>query len=137
MTTEPGGQATSGADRQRIDKWLFFARVVKSRSLAARLVGAGQVRVNAEKATQPSRTVKSGDVLTINLARRVLVYRIARCGSRRGPATEARMLYEDLSPPPPERARSPLDRLGPVRETGSGRPTKKERRATDRLRGNI
>lgn len=84
-------------DRQRIDKWLFFARVVKSRSLATKLVQAGHVRVNREKADNAAHPVKSGDVLTIALNKRVLVYRIAACGVRRGPAPEARLLYEDLS----------------------------------------
>lgn len=94
---------TSG--RQRIDKWLFFSRAVKSRSLAAKLVEAGRVRINREKATQSSDTVKPGDVLTITLDRRILVYRILLVGERRGPAVEARLLYDDLSPvndPPSE-----------------------------------
>ncbi len=119
-------------ERQRIDKWLFFARVVKSRSLAARLVQAGRVRVNREKAEQASHLVKAGDTLTITLDRRVLVYRIVAPGVRRGPAEEARLLYEDVSPPAPDRS-APPDAILPLREQGSGRPTKKERRATDRL----
>jgi ribosome-associated heat shock protein Hsp15 len=89
---EPSG------DRQRIDRWLFFARVVKSRSLAARLAASGRVRVNREKIAQASHPVKPGDVLTITLERRVLVYRIVASGARRGPAEEARRLYVDLSP---------------------------------------
>jgi ribosome-associated heat shock protein Hsp15 len=88
-----------GEERQRIDKWLFFARVVKSRSLAAKLVQAGRVRINREKAEQAAHPVKPGDVLTITLDRRVLVYRVAAPGVRRGPAEEARTLYEDVSPP--------------------------------------
>jgi ribosome-associated heat shock protein Hsp15 len=122
----------AGEERQRIDKWLFFARVVKSRSLAARLVQAGRVRVNREKAEQASHLVKAGDTLTITLDRRVLVYRIVAPGVRRGPAEEARLLYEDVSPPAPDRS-APPDAILPLREQGSGRPTKKERRATDRL----
>jgi ribosome-associated heat shock protein Hsp15 len=96
---EPSG------NRQRIDKWLFFARVVKSRSLAAKLAASGHVRVNREKIAQASHQVKPGDVLTIAIDRRVLVYRIAAPGTRRGPADEARRLYEDITPaasaPPP------------------------------------
>ena len=118
--------------RQRIDKWLFFARVVKSRSLAAKLVQSGRVRVNREKAEQASHPVKTGDVLTMMLDRRVLVYRVLAPGSRRGPAEEARLLYEDVSPPPPDRS-APPDAVPPLREQGSGRPTKKERRAIDQL----
>lgn len=86
------------ADRQRIDKWLFFSRAVKSRSLAAKLVQAERVRINCAKANQASETVKIGDVLTITLERRILVYRILSLGERRGPAAEARLLYEDISP---------------------------------------
>ena len=91
------------AVRQRVDKWLFFARVVKSRSLAAKLVQAQAVRLNREKIDQPSHPVKVGDVLTITLERRVLVYRILVAGTRRGPAEEARMLYEDLGAGPAPR----------------------------------
>ncbi len=117
--------------RQRIDRWLFFARVVKSRTLAARLVEAGRVRRNREKILQPSQQVKVGDVLTIALERRVLVLRLLDPGKRRGPAEEARTLYEDLTPTgePAAPAEEPA-----AREPGSGRPTKKERRDTDRLR---
>ncbi|MBX3579033.1 MAG: RNA-binding S4 domain-containing protein [Rhizobiaceae bacterium] len=120
--------------RQRLDKWLFFARAVKSRTLAAKLVESGAVRLNREKTTQPSHAVKPGDVLTIALERRVLVYRVLAAGERRGPAEEARTLYEDLAPPAPK-AEAPLAPVAAAREVGSGRPTKKERRATDRLRG--
>lgn len=118
--------------RQRIDKWLFFARVVKSRSLAAKLAQAGRVRVNRAKIDQASHQVRPGDVLTITLDRRILVYRVLEPGVRRGPAAEARLLYEDLSPPAPliEPAAAP-----PLRERGRGRPTKKERRALDRWKG--
>jgi len=84
-------------ERQRIDKGLFFARVVKSRSLAAKLAQSGRVRVNREKIDQASQAVRPGDVLTITLDRRVLVYRVLGSGVRRGPAEEARLLYEDLT----------------------------------------
>jgi ribosome-associated heat shock protein Hsp15 len=120
--------------RQRIDKWLFFARVVKSRSLAAKLAQSGRVRVNRDKTDQASDLVKPGDVLTITLDRQVLIYRVVDCGTRRGPAEEARTLYEDMSPKPAPRDKSLPEEMVPLREAGSGRPTKKERRATDRLR---
>ncbi len=124
----------NGAPRQRIDKWLFFARVVKSRSLAAKLAAAGRVRINRDKASQASDLVKAGDVLTVTLERRILVYKVLDPGARRGPAEEARQLYEDLSPPAP-RPEAPADAIAPLRDVGSGRPTKRERRETDRLRG--
>lgn len=125
----------NGASRQRIDKWLFFARVVKSRSLAAKLAVAGRVRINRDKASQASDLIKPGDVLTITLDRRILVYKVLDAGKRRGPAEEARTLYEDMSPPPTPKDEAPVDAILPLREAGSGRPTKRERRETDKLRG--
>ncbi|MEP7452366.1 RNA-binding S4 domain-containing protein [Phyllobacterium sp. SB3] len=121
-----------GKKGQRIDKWLFFARVVKSRSLAAKLVSSGNVRLNKVKIDQPSQNIKTGDVLTIALERRILVYEIVSGGLRRGPAEEARELYKDISPPPLPKELSRLDAL-PKRDAGSGRPTKRERRQVDRL----
>lgn len=121
-------------DRQRIDKWLFFARAVKSRSLAAKLVIAGRVRINRDKAAQPSDSVRGGDILTITLERRILVWKVLAPGTRRGPAQEARSLYEDLSPEPTPPGNAIADAILPLRAAGSGRPTKKERRQTDRLR---
>ncbi|MDP3895095.1 MAG: RNA-binding S4 domain-containing protein [Mesorhizobium sp.] len=121
----------AAAGSQRIDKWLFFARVVKSRSLAAKLVQTGGVRVNSAKIDQPAFPVKPGDGLTISLERRVIVYRVLLPGTRRGPAEEARALYEDLTPPPtPKEER--LDVA--LRDAGAGRPTKRDRRLTDRWR---
>ena len=116
--------------RQRIDKWLFFARVVKSRSLAAKLAQGGRVRVNRNKIDQASYQIKAGDVLTITLDRRILIYRVLETGERRGPAPEARLLYEDLTPPEPT---IPVNASAPARDRGAGRPTKRDRRALDAL----
>ena len=121
--------------RQRIDKWLFFSRAVKSRSLAAKLVVAGRVRINRDKAAQASDLVKLGDVLTITLDRRIFVWKVLGAGVRRGPAEEARTLYEDMSPPPAPKGEALPDAIPALREAGSGRPTKRERRQTDRLLG--
>jgi ribosome-associated heat shock protein Hsp15 len=88
-------------DRLRIDKWLWHARVVKTRTLAAKLVADGHVRVNGIRTDSPAKAVKPGDVLTIGLERTVRVYRLVGLGQRRGPASQARELYEDLSPEPP------------------------------------
>ncbi|WP_127597962.1 RNA-binding S4 domain-containing protein [Nitratireductor alexandrii] len=122
----------AGPERQRIDKWLFYARVAKSRSLAAKLVQAGSVRVNREKIAQAAYQVRVDDVLTIARARDVLVYRILDTGARRGPAVEARTLYEDLTPKPVA-AEKPV--VVGLRDAGAGRPTKKERRVMDKWRG--
>lgn len=119
--------------RQRLDKWLFFARAVKSRTLAQKAIEAGHVRVNSERTLDSDHKVGAGDVLTMTLNQRLLVWRIRDPGARRGPASEAMGLYEDLSPPPLPR-QSPPDAVG-LRAPGSGRPTKKERRDIDRLMG--
>lgn len=118
-------------DRERIDKWLYFARVAKSRTLAGKLVASGHVRVNGEKKRQPSYAVKPGDALTIVQERRVLVYKLLECGTRRGPASEARLLYEDLSPPVVEKhSIAAVEQPDPgVRST-----SKKERRQLQRLK---
>ncbi|MFD1199725.1 RNA-binding S4 domain-containing protein [Brucella gallinifaecis] len=126
---------TEAVARQRIDKWLFFARVVKSRSLAAKLAVGGKVRVNSQKIDQAAYQVKIGDVLTITLERHVVIYKVLTFGERRGPAPEARLLYEDMTPEPVSPMET-IEALPPRRESGAGRPTKKERRETDRLRGN-
>ncbi len=126
-------QAEAATERQRIDKWLFFARVVKSRSLAAKLAQAGRVRVNRNKIEQAAYPVKPGDVLTITLERRILVYRVLAPGMRRGPAEEARLLYEDISPVPAA-AEPGAEGAVAARDPGAGRPTKKDRRLLDRWR---
>lgn len=123
----------TAAERQRIDKWLFFTRVVKSRTLAAKLAASGKIRINRDKIDQASHLVKTGDVVTITLERQILVYKVLAAGARRGPASEARLLYEDLSPPAAVQPK-PEEIMPALREAGAGRPTKKERRDTDRLR---
>ena len=119
----------------RIDKWLWFARVVKTRTMAKKLVLAGKVRINGTRTSSPSVNLGDEDVLTITLDRRILVYRLLSTGTRRGPASEAQLLYEDLSPPVLKT--SPVDRPAHqgMREEGSGRPTKRERRKLSEFRG--
>ena len=85
-------------DRQRLDKWLWHARVVKARTSAAALVGAGRVRINGVRETAPGHAVKAGDVLTIALDRSVRVLKVVGFSERRGDASAARTLYEDLQP---------------------------------------
>lgn len=119
--------------RQRIDKWLFFARVIKSRTLAAKFVASGKVRVNGDKTDQPSYPVKPDDVLTISLEHRILVLRIVACGHRRGPAPEAQALYEDMTPKPTMADKIVVSKAA-EREPGAGRPTKRDRRKIDMFR---
>jgi ribosome-associated heat shock protein Hsp15 len=117
------------SETQRLDKWLWFARITKSRTLAAHLVQDGKVRVNRTKAAKPSLTVRSGDVLTIAVRGSVEVLRVLGPGARRGPPAEARLLYEVLS----SAGGSPGPSSVGARARGTGRPTKLERRLTDRL----
>jgi ribosome-associated heat shock protein Hsp15 len=120
-------------DRQRIDKWLWHARVVRTRSAAAALAASGHVRLNSQRIDAASRTVRAGDVVTIALDRSVRVLKVAGFAERRGSADEARVTYEDLSPLP---ARAEPEPPPPAeREPGAGRPTKRERRAIGRFTG--
>jgi ribosome-associated heat shock protein Hsp15 len=120
-------------DRQRIDKWLWHARVVRARSAAAALVTSGHVRINGARIDAPGRAVRPGDVVTVGLDRTVRVMKVIGFVERRGGSETARALYEDLSvatepapgPPAPEAAE---------RHPGTGRPTKRDRRVLDRLR---
>jgi len=127
-------------DRQRIDKWLWHARIVRTRSAAATLATSGHVRINGVRIGAAAKPVKAGDVVTIALDRRVRVLKVTGFAVRRGSANVAQALYVDLAPPdisdkgdgPPGQSS-----LGAAREPGAGRPTKRDRRAIDRFtRGN-
>jgi ribosome-associated heat shock protein Hsp15 len=118
--------------RQRIDKWLFFTRMAKSRSLAQGQIQTGHVRINDERVNQPSHQVKPGDKVELSLDRREIVLIVKSGGHRRGPFEEARLLYDDISPTAEDKKRlTPYEQA--TREAGAGRPTKKERRAIDKL----
>ncbi|MGO9483011.1 MAG: RNA-binding S4 domain-containing protein [Rhodomicrobium sp.] len=86
-------------EEQRLDKWLWYARIVKSRSLAAKLIEAGCIRVNRQRVTKASAAVKCGDVLTATLDGRVRVIEVRGLGERRAPASEAQTLYSELLSP--------------------------------------
>ncbi len=114
-----------------MDKWLWAARFFKTRSLASAACAGGKVDVNAE-AAKPAKLVRAGDRLAITLPRDKRVVKVLALSDTRGPAPVARALYEDLTPPaPPHRRQAPP----PYRPPGAGRPTKRERRALEHLRG--
>lgn len=121
----------SAEDRRRLDKWLWYARVVKTRSLAQKLIADGAVRVNTIRTTSSAKGIGVGDVLTISLPSRLRVLKLAATGTRRGPAAEAATLFEDLSPPVPKRDAAATAFEQAIRPKGAGRPTKRERRKTD------
>ena len=121
---------TGGADSVRIDKWLWAARFFKSRSLAQKACNGGKVDINGV-ASKPHKPVRVGDIVEFTIGEWRRKVRVVKLSARRGPASVARQLYEDMSPPPPKRDRGPV----PTRQKGAGRPTKKERRLLRRLRG--
>jgi ribosome-associated heat shock protein Hsp15 len=121
-------------DRQRIDRWLWHARLVRTRTAAAELAESGRVRLNGDRVTASSRAVKPGDVLTVALSGQVKILKVLGLSERRGGAPDAQALYEDLSPPAAPRERKEDDPPVAQREPGSGRPTKRERRALEKMR---
>ena len=123
---------TGQSERQRVVKWLWFSRIVKTRTLASELVSTGKLRVNKLKVSKPSHMVQAGDVLTFTHYGRLRVIKIAAIGARRGPAPEAQVLYGDLSPPVEKSGDAPRSEDPGKRESGAGRPTKKERRDIER-----
>ncbi len=94
MTTAE--DATSTASRQRLDKWLWHARVVRTRSAAAELAASGYVRINGVRAQQAAKPVIPGDVVTIALRDRVLVLEVIGFSERRGSFVEASKLYREI-----------------------------------------
>lgn len=119
-------------DRQRIDKWLWHARVVRTRSAAAALASTGHVRINGQRIDQPSRPVRIGDVVTIALDHAVKVLKVTAFAERRGSAESARALVEDMAPAP---VPAPAPASPGLRSSGTGRPTKRDRRAIVQLKG--
>ena len=118
------------AETLRADRWLWFARLFKSRTLAAEACAARRIRRNGRVLGKSNQLLRAGDVLTWADDARVRVVRVVAIGTRRGPAAEARTMYEDLSPAATPRTPTPIRRA-----PGTGRPTKTERRAIERLRG--
>lgn len=120
----------------RLDKWLVFTRFFKTRSIAADLIESGRLRINGVSVTKPHYKLRVGEVLTFPQGSFIRVVRVLSLPSRRGPPSEAQLCYEDLRPtaeqvPLPREARSYPGR----RPAGAGRPTKKDRRELQRLKG--
>ena len=124
----------SGSDRpaeMRIDRWLWVTRAFRSRSLASQACDGGKVQINGTTA-KPHKLVRVGDLVEFAIPDHKRRWRVAAMAERRGSAPVAQTLYEDLTPPP---VAEPVDPFMPRRERGAGRPTKRERRQLDRLRG--
>jgi ribosome-associated heat shock protein Hsp15 len=144
--SSPDDRIPPAASRtQRLDKWLWFARITKSRTLAVGLITGGKIRVNRLKTLKPSQLVKSGDVITCAARKGVRVLRVRAPGHRRGPAAEANALYEELTLVGETQSLINLPGnagLLPAggfaqggRPHGAGRPTKRERRKIGQLKG--
>jgi ribosome-associated heat shock protein Hsp15 len=105
-------------DGLRLDKWLWYARFYKSRTLAAVACSSGRIRINGVPVAKSHRHLKPGDVLTFPHGSHIRIIRVLALGSRRGPASEARLLYQDLAP---RGATGPtLEPLSPVHESACG-----------------
>lgn len=138
LSDEPSGDLDQNdeqaAGRMRLDLWLWHSRFFKTRSLATKVVKSKKVRVNSTLVSKAASPVTVGDVLTFVKEGDVKVLKIKALSERRGPYSEAVTLYDDLSPAP---ANSDKDAgsqdHNPARERGMGRPTKKDRRAFEKL----
>ena len=117
---------------QRIDVWLWYGRFYKTRSLASRMVRGGKVRLNGKVCKKSSTPVSAEDVLIFSRADDLLIVKIRAFALRRGSASDAKNLYEDLTPVLEKRETKKVI-FTSNRERGAGRPTKNERRAIDRL----
>lgn len=114
----------TNALQQRLDRWLWFARLMKSRTSAAELVGAGKVRVNRVRVVKPSHMLREGDVLTIALRGEVCIVEVLGLGERRGPPQEARLLYRSVDNGKRDQQAQGRERAAgdsPRRSPGSGR----------------
>ena len=126
----------SGSDTAlRLDKWLWYARFFKTRAMATRAIAGGRFRLDGEVMSKPHRAAIIGQTLTFAQGTNIRVIRIVALGSRRGPASEAMLLYKDLASLQPKPVNTAAhDSDFEAREKGAGRPTKRERRLTDRLK---
>lgn len=131
-----GALVPAAASSQRLDKWLWCARLAKTRTQAAGLVLAGKIRVNRIKTDKPAHLVKAGDVITASVGPRVRVLAVKAVGDRRGPPEVARDLFDDLTAPTVETSSRESQAIDVARrDPGTGRPTKRDRRLLDRLKG--
>ena len=120
----------------RLDKWLWNARFFKTRSVASKAILSGHFRLDGQVITKPHRQALCGQVLTFVQGDRVRVIKVVAIGTRRGPAPEAALLFEDLAPVEATSSKAAKTKLPKfeARGKGSGRPTKRQRRETDRLK---
>ena len=123
----------------RLDKWLWYARFFKTRALARKAISAGIFRLNGEVMSKPHRQAKQGQELTFVQGSKTRTVRVKSLSVRRGPAEEASLLFDDLAPKVSSGAKisSKFTLAFEDRAVGSGRPTKRQRRETDKLKTGI
>jgi ribosome-associated heat shock protein Hsp15 len=131
MISSKAGDKT--LEEVRIDRWLWAARFFKSRTLAAKACIGGKVDING-KGAKSHKSVKPGDLIEFMVGDWERKVKVLMLAERRGPAAAARLLYEDLSPPPPSKTDF-LFSPTPSRPKGAGRPTKREGRKLRKLKG--
>jgi ribosome-associated heat shock protein Hsp15 len=119
----------------RVDKWLWHARFFKTRTLASKLAAAGNIRINGQNQSRASAGIRVGDVLTFPLNRHIRLIEVVSLSTRRGPAAEAQALYIDRDPPQIKKREEKIIEQAAYRDAGSGRPTKKHRRAESQFTG--
>jgi ribosome-associated heat shock protein Hsp15 len=120
-------------DEVRVDRWLWAARFYKSRTLAAKACIGGKVDINGNGA-KSHKSVRPGDLIEFTVGDWERKVKVLQLAEKRGPAAVARLLYEDLSPPPPSKTDF-LFSPTPSRPKGAGRPTKREGRKLRKLKG--
>ena len=132
-------QKEANETRPRLDKWLWYARFFKTRALASKAISNGRFRLDGDVMSKPHRQAKCGQVLTFSQGTRIRVVRIKALGSRRGPAPEAALLFDDLAPNEPAIESTSASTMPAFekRQAGDGRPTKRQRRKTDRLKAGL
>lgn len=133
MSSTP--EAAGSTRTVRVDKWLWAVRVYKTRTAATNACNTGRVAVNDEPA-KPATKIGVDDLVSARRGDQLFVYRLIEPIEKRVGAPRAAECYDDLSPPrPPRKSKAMLAPPGGARERGAGRPTKRERRQLDRLRG--
>ena len=119
-------------EKIRLDTWLWYARFYKSRNLSSKAISSGKIRINSNKITKPAAKVKTHDFLTLNYVNEIRLIQVQSLGSRRGPASEAKSLYIELTESRIEtsNAKSTIEKL---KKDSNKRPTKKDRRLLDKI----
>ena len=124
-------------DSLRLDKWLWYARFFKTRSAASKMISSGKLRIDGALVNKPHRAVQIGHVYTFAQGPHIRVIKVLALATRRGPAPEAALLYEDMAPIEPRQKQDGASFSAGTFETrnsGAGRPTKRDRRKTEALK---